>query len=314
VLYVDNAGRAIPSNRTVTVAEAADDLVAFRNSARDSAARSISSQFAAAIDEMRADMLHGGVKPAAPQAAAPVQIEQVPGLEPDVAQALALPAIREAIESELSATAQTRVAYSQGLDNAMAFSREALHELVPELANIPLEHFQGAMAQLARVDPQRHGAVVRLLDRVLHIQAAKMAEEAHAQQGRESWRVAENTRFERMVGPRSPEFGVEMVEYAQQLGVGRNQLEHLLRTEPVLQSAAFQKVIYDAVQLRIAQKRAAGGWKNNKARAPIPPVQKPGTSTSPRERSSADAQALNARLNQSGSLADAFALLKSKRR
>src|SRR6266851_2006390 len=315
VVYVNASNTGVaPASETLTAESAGDLLTAYRAAESDSRSRSISADFANAIDEMRADMLHGGVKPAAPQAAAPVELEQVPGLEPDLATALAHPQVRDAIESELNQTAATRQAYSTGLDNAMAFSQAALMELMPAaLQSVPHEHFMSAMAHLASVDPVRHQSIVRLLDNVLRIQGAKLAEEAHTQVGRAEWAKAENWRFEKMVGPHSPEFGAEMVEYAQELGVPQNQLVHLMKTEPVLQSAAFQKVIYDAVQLRIAQKKAAGGWKNNKARAPIPPVQKPGTSQ-PRGAGNAErTKALDNQLSRTGSTADAFKLLMSKR-
>jgi hypothetical protein len=103
------------------------------------------------------------------------------------------------------------------------------------------------------------------------------------------------------------------VDYAAaELGIGYQQLIHHMKTEPVLQSAAFQKVIHDAVQARITQK-AAANWKSKKA-APIPPVQKPGTTTLRSERINADLRTLDGKLEASGSLKDAYKLILASRR
>src|SRR5216683_7384485 len=66
VLWIDRNGVALPPSETTGVNEAADNLTAFRNSARDSAAKSISSEFAAAIDRMRAEGVTIAEDPNAP--------------------------------------------------------------------------------------------------------------------------------------------------------------------------------------------------------------------------------------------------------
>jgi hypothetical protein len=196
--------------------------------------------------------------------------------------------------------------------------------VAPELANVPIGQVPEALKVLAEVVPQRYAQVAALLDQVGQLQHAQNAQAAFEQQRREEWANAENQRFDAAVGPRNEEFSAEMVAYSESLGIPKDNLIHLLKTEPVLRSAAFQHVIWTAVTARLAQRKAsnwrtrvapkhAANWRSRAAPNPIPPVVKPGTSTSPRERASADAQALNARLNHSGSLADAFALLKSKR-
>jgi hypothetical protein len=316
VLYI-REGAVIPASETVTAEEGARDLTAYRDAGANSAARSISADFANAIDQLRASPrptiqdFDPTVKTAPPPE--PVQLEQPVAPASAVETALAIPEVREAIETELNATAQTRQAYSAGLQNAQAFAQAALMEIVPELANFPLEHFHGAMAQLAQVDPRRHGAVVRLLDNVLRVQAAKLAEEAHAAQGRAAWAKAEDAKFTAAVGPVSSEVTAEMISYAGELGIPKQQLVHLLRTEPVLQSAAFQHVILTAVTARLAQKKAAN-WRSRAAPKALPTVVKPGTSQPRISAAAADLNALSNNLSRSGSLRDAAALLVASRK
>jgi hypothetical protein len=323
VLWVDVNGVALPASESSSVNESADNLKAFRGTERESAALSISADFAEAIDAMRAD-------------AASYQIDEVPGVpnlptlpkpvalpaqpaQPAVAldQALAVPEIRAAVESELNATAQVRNAYGAGLQNAMACSQAALLEIAPSLMTVPLDQFQNAMSVLQRANPAQYLAVVNLLDRVGRIQAALFAEEAHTAHGRAEWVKAEDAKFERatrMTPEVKQEVAAELFAYGEELGVGREQLVHLMRTEAVLQSSVFQHVLLTAVQARLSQKKAVQWRSRGKQVPPVPPVVKPGVSVSRSERSAADLQSLSGALSKSGSLKDAAALLVASRK
>jgi hypothetical protein len=91
-----------------------------------------------------------------------------------------------------------------------------------------------------------------------------------------------------MIGDQTPvqraEFGNEMVAYASELGIGRDQLVSLFQNEPIMRHSAFQRMIHDAVRARMTQKAANAASKA--IPRDLPPVQRPGTA---QHRSGSDA-------------------------
>jgi hypothetical protein len=57
--YLDEAGEPVDPSEAISVERAARDLTAMRNVDTDSGAKSISADFAAAVDRMRADVIKG---------------------------------------------------------------------------------------------------------------------------------------------------------------------------------------------------------------------------------------------------------------
>ena len=218
--------------------------------------------------------------------------------------------VRAAVEEELGKAAQTQQAYATGLQNANAFSQAALIEVAPELANLPLDQFAQGLQALQHVNPQRYQSVLSLLNRVGALQAEQQRQHQQQRQQLDHFMRAEDVKFERMISvtpAQRDQIGTEMVEYAGELGISRDQLIHLFQTEPLLRHSSFQKIIYDAVQARIRAKA-----RPVPTRA-VPPVQRPGVSA-PRNHAAENLSALNSRLEKSGSLKDAAALLQARRR
>jgi hypothetical protein len=320
VLWIQD-GAALPANVETGVNEAADNLTAFRGQQNDSRALSISQSFAAEIDALRASPrptiqdLDPAV--AMPAPLEPAQLEPIAADASDVERALAIPEIAAAISSELDATHATRTAYGTGLQNAMAYSREALLEIAPQLSALPIEHFAQGLQDLAHTDPARYNAVARILDRVGHITAALHAEEAHAAQGLETWAKQQSAQFDADVNltrSEKDEVGKEMLAYVRELGVPEQQFFHAMQTVPALRSHAMQRVLYDAVQSRITQRKAQAAIR--RPISPVPPVQRPGTTAGAgrHERNSAAIAGLSAQLNKSGDLKTAFKLLQESRK
>jgi hypothetical protein len=326
VRYQDPSGERIDSNEVVTAERAARDLTAYRASQSAQTARSVSADFAYEVDVMRA--AHAGVESAAAaakvgiQAAADAGIDapesmaiavaeaEASGLEPSLEAALKHPQVRQAVEEELGKAAQVQQSYATGLQNANAFSQAALIEIAPELSALPLDQFAQGLQMLQQVNPQRYQSVLNLLDRVGRIQAQQQQEHMQQRQQLDHFMRAEDAKFERMISvtpAQRDQIGTEMVEYAGELGIPRDQLIHLLKTEPLLRHSSFQKIIYDAVQARIRAKA-----RPVPTRA-VPPVQRPGVSV-PRNHAAENLSALNSRLEKSGSLKDAAALLQARRR
>jgi hypothetical protein len=95
---------------------------------------------------------------------------------------------------------------------------------------------------------------------------------------------------------------------AKEAGVEPAEFMRLFHSDPLMRNAHFQKMMYDAGKYRLAQKSAP------KAATDVPPVQRPGVAASRVTAASATISALAAKLNRTGSLRDAQALLAAQRR
>ena len=76
-----------------------------------------------------------------------------------------------------------------------------------------------------------------------------------------------------------------------------------------MRNAHFQKMMYDAGKYRLAQKTASKATARD-----VPPVQRPGVGASRTSANAATISALTAKLDRTGSLRDAQALLAAQRR
>jgi hypothetical protein len=88
---------------------------------------------------------------------------------------------------------------------------------------------------------------------------------------------------------RMKEITQNVVELAREYGVSGEELAAAWQSQPVLRSAAFQRIMVDAAKYRMAQKQIV----NKGAARPVPPVQRPGVSQ-PRSGDDGVARALKA--------------------
>jgi hypothetical protein len=334
IIYYDKeTGEPSDPKEAVTVEQAARDLSAWHDQKAALDTKSISSDLAAEVDKMRADVLkqnpklaeqYGIEPPAEEDADSDVKpaaetadnnksgteaadsfdaIDSIDGLHPETAKALKIPQVRQALEQEFSKAQQTTEAYSAGLANAHAYAQASFLEGFPELAGLPPEQIEQGLAMLAQVDPPRFQTAMNVLNRVHTIQTAHQQEQqrqAHvARENFNAYAKYQDSLFRSMVGDNAPakmqEVGTEMVAYFSELGIGRDQLVHELQTNPLLRSAAGQKVVYDAVQARLSHKAATAARKS--VPKDIPPVQRPGTSQPRNSRSAETIQALEAKIS-----------------
>jgi len=100
----------------------------------------------------------------------------------------------------------------------------------------------------------------------------------------------------------------EIVASARASGIEPAELFRLFNSEPLMRSAVFQRMMYDAGKYRLAMKA-----KEAAATRPVPPVQRPGMARMPAEREHADLRILNARLSSSGNIRDAVALYNARK-
>lgn len=306
-------GDRIDGSEAVMVERAARDLTAYRNANADSAAKSISNDFAAEIDGMRAEAIKGNPKlaehygvemaptdtketkpevasdkrgdDAAIDDATAAAIDAMDGLNPGTKEALKNPQIRAALEEEFGKAQHVQESFSQALNTVQSWAQASFLESIPELAGLPPDQLEQGLAALAQVDPPRFNAAMNLLNRVQTIQAAQQQEHQRqseiARQNFNAYAKEQDANFEAMTGRMSPaenaQFGADMLSYAGELGIGQDQLIHLLQNEPIMRHAAFQRMVHDAVKYRQVQKAS-----NAVSRKALPPVMRPGTSNASR--------------------------------
>jgi hypothetical protein len=343
VEYRDDRGRKISDKETITPERGADDLTIKRHN--DAFNREIvdRNEMAFKIDQFRAD---NGVPTdpthrdnmqldpkhfGSPQSHMPPQIDPAhlppdaqptPGVHPEVAKAMQHPQVREAMQQEFNKAFDLQAKHTQQVNVANDFAQAAFRSAVPELANLRPDQIVPFLNQMAKTNPPRFKQAMALLDNVAKANTARQQVEARRQQAErqefQRYSTEQDRAFDRMVANQTPQqrqaIATEMVSYAQEMGIDRNTLVHLMQTNPIMRHSAFQKMMHDATAGRLAQKQLAAIRQQQRA-ANLPPVARPGHSNGGGLRAvqSANLQALSARLNQSGDAKDAAALLIAQR-
>jgi hypothetical protein len=272
-------GDKVPDNRTLTAERAADDLTRLR-------AEEVASQLpdpaevANAIDAARHDYLNPQqqTQPEAQQTQQPQQ----DGIDPEIAQALSNPKIRAALEAEVAQTTAQREHYAKTAKEAASLAVAGVIANFPELANVPLDHLQSAIATIAATNPQRAAAINTALERTKVLMDVSQKAQATQQQVRakqfEQYAQSQDAKFEAYVKAENPATVVKVKdsvgEVLAEYGISKNNLRQLWQSEPLMRSAEFQKMLYDLTRFKIAARNVP----TKIDRSPPPPVQRPGIS------------------------------------
>lgn len=311
IIYYDVAtGEPTDPNEAITVEQAARDLTAWWSNKGAFDAKSVSNDFAAEVDKMRADALKqnpklaeqygieppdvdsGKVTEPKPDRAANNKsadeaaiddggeaIDAIDGLDPETRKALKLPQVRQALEQQFSEADKVRESYSTALSHAQSFAQASFLEGFPELSGLPVEQLEQGLALLAQVNPPRFNAAMNVLNRVQSIQQAQQQDQyqrAYAShQQFEAYGKSEDAKFRAMLDNDPGKVraaSTEVVSYLAEIGIGQDRLVHLLRTDPMVRSAEGQKILADAAKFH-ALRKSADGWRPAK---PVPTVQRPG--------------------------------------
>jgi hypothetical protein len=236
-----------------------------------------------AIDNFRAqiDQLQQPQQPAPEQSQPTVEPPQ-DGIDPEIAQALANPKIRSAIEAELQQTTAERQQYATAAKEAVTLAMAGVVANFPELGNIPIPHLQSAIQVIAKTNPQRAAAMTSALERTQVLldvsQKAQAAQREVRSKQFQQYVESQDAKFEAYVKAENPEtvrkvkdsVGEVLAEY----GIGKHDLRQLWQSEPLMRSAEFQKMLYDLTRFKIA----ARDVQTKVAPKVLPPVQRPGVS------------------------------------
>jgi hypothetical protein len=282
----------------LTLDEAADLVTAKNREESNSAAKSISSDFAQMVDKMRADAIkddpkaaeHYGVEIKPQEAQAPQQtadaaeIEADGALAPEVKKALQTPAIRQVIEQQIGEAHQVKQAATVALQSAHNFGQASILALAPELIQIPQEQWAEGINLIAQVDPQRGQQISDMLGYVGAIQQAQAQEQqqrTHRQQQEfKDYRTAEDAKFDVIVDKATQQkFAPKVPAYLESLGLTKTEVR-ALANDRTITSAAGQQVLLDAMRYREMMSASKPVPTRN-----LPPVIRPGAPADQRANS-----------------------------
>lgn len=339
IYHNTETGEPADPAEAVTLERAAADLASHRAATGDNGAKSISADFAAAIDKMRADAIQGD-----PKVAAELGVELSPDkgdgaekpadtqldkkgvgqpavnsdgdLDPVLAEQIrSHPQVREFIAHEVAETQSARDSYSAGLETTRVHSLAVLAEVVPHLAGLPPAQFEQGLAVLSQVDPPAFQSAMNILGRAHTIAQAQQQDQQQrayaAHQKFEAYAKSEDAKFRSMVGNDREKVGkvsLEVANVAAEMGIDREQLVHLLQTQPIMRDARFQKMMYDAAELSLIRKATLP--KPSRA---VPPVQRPGVAAAITSGDSAEVQRALAAFNASPNEKTGGVLLRARR-
>jgi hypothetical protein len=346
VFYGTTDGKTMPENRTVKIDRAAEDLTSHREGQAIMSEIAARDDLARKVDKLRADAgvptdpndkvrnqvdptLFGDLPHQAPQIDPQHMHPELhptppapPGIDPEVHRAMQLRQVREHFEQEHGKVTQLQQQHAQQVQVAQDFAQAAFRSAVPELANLRPDQIVPFLNQMAKTNPPRFKQAMALLDNVAKANTARQQVEQRRvqaeQQQFQRYAQEQDKTFDRMMGQRTPqqrqELATEMVAYAAEMGIDRSTLLNLMKTNPIMRHAGFQRMMAEATAARLAQKQLAAMRQQQRA-ANIPPVIRPGTSNGGGVRAvqSANLQALSAKLNQTGDAKDAAALLMAMR-
>ena len=235
----------------------------------------------------------------APQAQ-PDAFDSIPELADETKEALRKPQIRQYLEAQTAEAEQTKQAYSAGLNQAQQFAQAGRHG--PRAGIGPDAHSSDGqrLSPLSRQDPARGRQLdARLLATVAALDERQQLVQSHQQEEHrrqlDAWRTQQNdmvTKAVKLSYADKAQFADDFLEYVSEFGVSKADIVRGMENNPLLHSAAFQKMAYDAVQYQKMQKSARARPTRD-----IPPVTKPGHASAAPRGDAAHVRALERQLS-----------------
>jgi hypothetical protein len=241
--------------------------------------------------------------------------EVPPGVDPDLHRAVSHPKVREFLEANLAQAEAARQQYLQAANSANQVHLSRLNEMLSQtnIGNLPtIEARMAAFEDLARTDPHLYVRAQAEMQSVMNAQAAQVQyqqQQAFAQQQQlEAYRTEQNRLFDQQVGKVSRADIDAVNDYVTDVLGLTPQEAGQLRNNPTALDHRFQRALLDAGRYH-AMKNAPKAIPARER----PPVQKPGAGPGPSARE-VSLSRLEARLNQTGSETDGWALLQARMR
>jgi hypothetical protein len=315
-------GSKIPLNETISIEKAAEDLSKVRETDLATISPTV-GDIQAGIDAARqqyAEAVNPQPTPQVEQQPAidpqlQAQTEQL-GIDPEIAQAIANPKVRAALEAELQQVEQARSQYANAALDAARVSAAAVLAQAPELAQIPSNEIPTALRIMAQTNPQRATQITEALSRTQSLlnasQQARAEQEAITQQRTAAWQKSQDDAYDAATKDDPPEMrakiAAEAITMLREMGASDAEIQQAWNSPGPLRSAIGQQILRTAAAQRIAQREVA----LKRDRSPPAPPMRPGTSSGVRGDDGGVAEAL-ARFNANPSPQTGSALLQARR-
>jgi hypothetical protein len=296
----------LPENVTMTLDQAADALADARGA--DKAQAEIDAEKAKKAEQKEIDKLRGE-KPAA--SAVPIETEE------DIEKALlANPKFQAAITAKVTEADTQRAQYEAAVADASKFAAASLFNDLPELAEMPLDQWANAINEMHQRDPARARVALSRLQALAKVEQAsqqiKAQKTAREQTDFKAYAAKENARFADMTkGISAKEMAAIEAHVPKMLAESGADVRSFL--EAISNQTTFPRASAEALLVKAARYDLL--MKNAKA-APtrvVPAVQRPGVAEPRMNSADTGIAALNAKLNRTGNLKDAAALLSARR-
>jgi hypothetical protein len=257
------------------------------------------------------DDLRGETEPRQPQ------IEY--GSEPDIEKVLSHPKVRDAISSKVTEAETQRAAYESSVKEIGKARVATLAADFPELANLPLDKWVGAITAMHQKEPARAKQVYDRLQALGQVENALIQIEKQKTERQQNefkaYSAKENARFKELTKGIAPKemsaIAAHIPTLLAESGVSDpRQFLQAIQGQTTFPRASAEALLIKAAKYDMMQKAA----KPTPARAPLPPVQRPGVAQSRGNPQSESIRTLNAKLNATGDLKTAAALLAATRK
>ena len=276
------SGAEIPPNETLDIKRAAVDISRARTQEAEAAFGNDMGVVADVVDHVRGVDAQQQPQPVEQPQPTAEQAEQI-----EFERALSNPKLRSALEVEIGRLEQSRSQYAAAASQAFDLSAAAVYSQFGDVLNgVDYRTLPTVLNVLQKVNPERHAAVVRALQsteqlyRASHQAQSAQAEIAKAKEA--VWIRNESDKYERLMADEPKEVQAEVEKNALRIlkesyGIEPQALFDLVRSNVGLRSSEAQRLLYDAVKTKLQAEKIAA----KKIPAHIPPVIRPGTSTSP---------------------------------
>jgi hypothetical protein len=214
--------------------------------------------------------------------------------------------------------AAARSEYASKVEALGTIAAQALASKYPELVGVrDNADLQARMQAISHSNPQRAAFIEQTLAgdlqqtaNVLQASAQAKAEASQREaQAFQSYRTEQGRIFDQKYGAVSEADGRAFQQYAADMGLSQSEMQALL-SNPLANDHRFQKMMLDAAKYNALKSAPARAIQK-----PVPPVQRPGVGRGfAAVREDSDVRSLTQKLNSSGSIDDAMALLRAQRR
>jgi hypothetical protein len=334
--FNSETGEPTAPNKTLTLEDARTDHANLYKAERETAEYQHDVELANAIDakrieanlaanpELLAQLEQQAQAEQGQQQAQQQQPQQQPapdGVDPELAQVLANPRVRAALEAEVGRVESARQQFANVTHEVVQVAAASVLATFPELQGLSAQQLPIALDLIGRQNPQRHAEIAAHLERVAALKSA--ADHGRAQQAQinahrfQQFAAAEDARLlekapELADKGTSRDVAEKTVAALKDVGFTDDELRAAWHGDSAInmRDHRVQLLLLNAMKYREAKTGAA-----KPAHKDVPPVQRPGVAgMGTNDDSRTEIATLTRRLEKTGSLKDATALRLAKMR